>query len=108
MLLMRCALFLFSRCRSVSFVPGQTQGVGRDVSGPLPRLCAHVPADQLAGRVARLLGGLAASRRAEPNGRGVHIAEQIGDGEVVARDGAGQLVIGDAGQHIDHAPAGRR
>src|SRR3989337_2845212 len=34
MLLMRCALFLFSRCRSVSFVPGQEQCVGRDVSGP--------------------------------------------------------------------------
>jgi hypothetical protein len=36
------------------------------------------------------------------------MAEQIGDGEVVARGGAGQLVIGDAGQHIDHASAGRR
>jgi hypothetical protein len=46
---------------------------------------AHVLTDQLAGRVARLLGGLAASQRAEPNGRGVHMAEQIGEGEVVAR-----------------------
>jgi hypothetical protein len=45
----------------------------------------HVLTDQLTGRVARLLGGLAASQRAEPNGRGVHMAEQIGDGEVVAR-----------------------
>jgi hypothetical protein len=36
------------------------------------------------------------------------MAEQIGDGEVVARGGAGQLVIGDAGQHIDHALAGRQ
>jgi hypothetical protein len=44
-----------------------------------------VLADQLAGRVAWLLGGLAASHRAEPNGRGVHMAEQIGEGEVVAR-----------------------
>jgi hypothetical protein len=68
----------------------------------------HVLTDQLTGRVARLLGGLAASQRAEPNGRGVHMAEQIGDGEVVARGGAGQLVIGDASQHIDHALAGRR
>jgi hypothetical protein len=34
MLLMTCALFLFSRCRAVSFMPGQAQGVSRDVSGP--------------------------------------------------------------------------
>src|SRR3954464_3297810 len=34
MLLMRCALFLFSRCCSVSFMPGQAQGIGREVCGP--------------------------------------------------------------------------
>jgi hypothetical protein len=45
---------------------------------------------------------------ADPNGRGVHMAEQIGDGEVVARGGAGQSAIGDASQHIDHASVGRR
>jgi hypothetical protein len=42
MLLMRCALFLFSRLCCVSFVPGQAQGVGRDVSGQLPRLSRHL------------------------------------------------------------------
>src|SRR5205085_1622919 len=47
MLLMRCALFLFPRCRSVAFVPGPAQGVGRDVSGPtaapFPALPARLP-----------------------------------------------------------------
>jgi hypothetical protein len=52
-------------------------------------------------------GLLAASERGEPNGQGVHMAEQAGDGVLGARDGAGLLVIGDSGRHIGHALAGR-
>jgi hypothetical protein len=42
MLLMRYALFLFSRCRSVSFVPGQAQASAATFLGQLPRLSRHL------------------------------------------------------------------
>src|SRR3954452_7198366 len=79
MLLMRCVLFLFSRCRSVSFVPGQAQGVGRDVCAPT---AAPFPAPRSDG----CRDGLAAGERL--------IAE---------RSEGGGAAVGDQFQAVDVA-----
>src|SRR5437870_3384971 len=103
MLLMRCALFLFSRC-SVSFVPGQAQGVGRDVSWPAAFLVCgsdgvgsgHEDRAVVVDQRQRLLHGEQGAARVEPEGA---VELFLGD---LAEDG-GFAHPGAGPQHVDRA-----